>query len=135
MENVAQGAPTEPRRTKHRMHIVVLDALAHLAYADEILFDEERQFLVRLLDQAGIPASQRGRWLEKVPPLPTANQLREALPQPEQRRDFLDNVLRLAKVDDDFDDSEWKVLQTLCRALDAPADTPEELRSWLAQAD
>ena len=113
------------------MH-AVLDALAHLAYADEILFDEEREFLVQCLDEAGIPASQRSRWLDKVPPPPTADELREALPEIEQRREFLGKVMTLAKIDDDFDDSEWKVVQEFCRALEAPGDSPEQLKEWLS---
>lgn len=113
------------------MNTLALDALAHLAWADTVLHDREREFLVTCLDASGIPAEGRDRWLGSPPALPSGPELAAALPDEKLKRDFLRLVLRLANVDEDLDPAEWKVLHALCEQLSVPAKDWGDLRRWL----
>ena len=112
-------------------HPILLESLAHLAWCDGKLRDEETQFLWGVFQDLGIDEVVQKQLLSEFRPLPKDVDLLAACPDVGTRKEFLRLAADLVWSDGELCDEEWLVLRHFCRAFSLKKHTWEQLRSWL----
>lgn len=110
---------------------VLLECLAHLAWSDGFLMDEEAGFLVNLFDQMDVPQAERQRLLSGPHPLPSSRAIGVACPDPGTRKEFLKVAYQLANIDNELSQEEWVPLGEICKALSLKIHNWQDLKHYL----
>jgi uncharacterized membrane protein YebE (DUF533 family) len=113
----------------------VIRVWAALAWADDVIADQEREAMRRLIDGADLSDDEHETalsWLENKVELDTANikDLSERA-----RHGIYRAAVRLASVDQDFAPEERMFLDRLRDGLDIDAKTADEIASSVPQAE
>lgn len=110
---------------------VLLECLAHLAWCDGFLMDEEAELLENLFEQMELPQPDRQRLLSGPHPLPSSRAIGVACPDPGTRKEFLKVAYRLASIDEELSEEEWAPLGEICKALSLKIHNWEDLKHYL----
>ena len=106
----------------------LLKTLVALAWADGSLAEGELEWIEKVMDQLQVPADQRQEMLKGAPPLPSENELQQALPEGEDRETFLRFLLSVSFEDGETSVEELHLLKDLSHKLGVSGDTLEEMR-------
>lgn len=106
----------------------LLKTLVALAWADGSLAEGELEWIEKVMDQLQVPADQRQEMLKGAPPLPSENELQQALPEGEDRETFLRFLLSVSLEDGETSVEELHLLKDLSHKLGVSGDTLEEMR-------
>ncbi|MBX3169733.1 MAG: TerB family tellurite resistance protein [Candidatus Eremiobacteraeota bacterium] len=106
----------------------LLKTLVALAWADGSLAEGELEWIEKVMDQLQVPTEQRQEMLKGAPPLPSEGELREALPEGEDRETFLRFLLSVSLEDGETSLEELDLLKDLSHKLGVSGDTLEEMR-------
>lgn len=106
----------------------LLKTLVALAWADGSLAEGELEWIEKVMDQLQVPADQRQEMLKGAPPLPSENELQQALPEGEDRETFLRFLLSVSLEDGETSIEELDLLKDLSHKLGVSGDALEEMR-------
>ena len=109
----------------------LVQCLAHIAWSDGAIVDQEVTFLRDLFQQLGVERYLQDSLLTQECPLPKEADLQAACPDPGTRRSFLKVAVELAWVDGELSDPEWEVLKQLCWLFSVKVRSWQELNQWL----
>jgi uncharacterized tellurite resistance protein B-like protein len=106
----------------------LLKTLVALAWADGSLAEGELEWIEKVMDQLQVPTDQRQEMLKGAPPLPSENELQQALPEGEDRETFLRFLLSVSLEDGETSIEELDLLKDLSHKLGVSGDALEEMR-------
>lgn len=106
----------------------LLRTLVALAWADGSLASGELEWIEKVMEQLQVPPDQRQELLQGSPPLPSDVELREALPEGDDRETFLRFLLSVSLEDGETSLDELNLLKDLSQKLGVSTDALEEMR-------
>lgn len=108
--------------------LTLLKTLVALAWADGSLAEGELEWINKVMDQLEVPAQERKQMLEGAPPLPTQQELNQALPENEDREMFMRFLFTVSLEDGEANADEFKLLKDLGQKLGVTGEALEEIR-------
>ena len=109
---------------------VLLQTLAHLAWCDGLLMEEEEAFLRGLFHQLNLDVDEQLALLNFQGPPPRDQDLLVACPDPGARRSFLRIAVDLAWCDAELSDPEWDLIKGYCQTFGMRIHTWNDLKNW-----